>query len=102
MKLRSKLLTIVVVVFAAFIISAVVYGYIHYTDIRTDTLEETITDMNADLSEALEAKEDTWITNALQIAHNPIIERGMAREDRESCMVMPTANTPGSTMCRYI
>ncbi len=88
MKLRSKLLTIVVAVFAAFIVSAIVYGYIHYADIRTDTLEETITGMNADLSEALEAKEDTWITNALQIAHNPIIERGMAQGDRESCIAL--------------
>jgi methyl-accepting chemotaxis protein len=88
MKLRSKLLIIVVAVFVVFILSAIVYGYKQYTGIRTNTLEETVTGMNANLSEALEAKEATWITNALQIAHNPIIERGMAQGDRESCIAL--------------
>ncbi len=88
MKLRSKLLTIVVVVFTIFIISAFIYGYMHYVDIRTATIEETVAAMHTDFSEALQAKEDTWITNALQIAHNPIIERGMAQGDRESCIAL--------------
>ena len=88
MKLRSKLLTIVVAVFTIFILSAFIYGYMHYLDIRTATIEETVAAMNNDLSEALQAKEDTWITNALQIAHNPIIERGMAQGDRDSCIAL--------------
>lgn len=88
MKLRSKLLSIVVAVFTIFILSAIIYGYMQYSNIRTLTLEETAANMNADLSEALEAKEDTWISNALQIAHNPIIQRGMAQGDRQSCIAL--------------
>jgi methyl-accepting chemotaxis protein len=88
MKLRSKLLIIIAAVFTIFILSAFLYGYKQYTGIRTATLAETETAMNADLSEALESKEDTWITNALQIAHNPIIELGMAQGDRQSCIAL--------------
>src|SRR6056297_1911926 len=86
MKLRVKMLTVMVTVFVVFVIAGLAYGYIRYSEIRVSTLENTVSEMDTTLSEALAAKEDVWITNALMIAQNPIIAEGLAEKDRQSCI----------------
>ena len=86
MKLRVKMLTVMVTVFVVFVIAGLAYGYLRYSEIRSNTLESTVSEMNTTLFEALAAKEDVWITNALMIAQNPIVAAGLAERDRKSCI----------------
>ena len=62
------------------------YGVFQYTDIRESSLQRTVSQIRTQFSDALAAKKDVWLTNALQIAENPVIERAMRDGDRRTAI----------------
>ena len=56
--------------------------------VRSQTLESAARGFRADVEGQLAAKRDVWLTNALQIAENPLIVEAMATGDREAALAM--------------
>ncbi|MGM0532921.1 MAG: methyl-accepting chemotaxis protein [Campylobacterota bacterium] len=75
-----------VIFIASFVLAAVIaYFFVsqQLQTIKNDTLKQTHNELETALHDTLEAKKDTWLTNALQIAHNKNISRAAAAADRE-------------------
>ncbi|MGM0508431.1 MAG: methyl-accepting chemotaxis protein [Fusobacteriota bacterium] len=59
-------------------------GYFFEKNLHNDLLSETEEEIKLELEQALSSKKDVWITNALQIASNPLIQKSVYDKDRES------------------
>ena len=86
MGIRGKTTIIIVGITAVLIAALVPYSLIQYNSVRDDSLRQTAESMTTRLNDALSAKEDVWLTNALQIAENPVISRAMAERDRQTAI----------------
>ena len=88
MSIRAKALVTIVIVIGIMFTGLVPYGILQYRQIREATLERTVGDMTGRFTDVLSAKEDVWLTNALQVAENPVIERSLRDGDREAAITM--------------
>ncbi len=80
---------IIFILFGILIISSlIIIPYIlqKLSTIEDETLLRTSTSFKAELQNALIAKDKVWLTNALQIANNPLIEEAMSSGDRDTCI----------------
>ncbi len=85
MSIRKK---IIFVLFLVFLISSIVlvpYVFNKMSVIEKNSLMKTAKSFKTELKNSLIAKEKVWLTNALQIAKNPIIEKAMYNGDRSTC-----------------
>ena len=86
MGIRGKTTILIFALTAVLIAALMPYGIIQYNNVRQDSLEQTAGSMDTRFEDAMSAKEDVWLTNALQIANNPIIARAMQEQDRETAI----------------
>lgn len=86
MSIRGKSTIVIFVVIAVLLAGLVPYGLYQYNGIRESSLRRTVDQIRTQFSDALDAKKDVWLTNALQIAENPVIEQAMRDEDREAAI----------------
>ena len=86
MKVRTKVFIIFISMMLVFLVLSGTYAYVQVSNIRTTTLEDTRDLLISEFETAMSAKSDVWLTNALQIANNPIISRAMEEGDRQSCI----------------
>jgi len=80
---------IIFILFGIFILSSLIiipYVLNKLSTIEDETLLRTTTSFKAELQNALIAKDKVWMTNALQIANNPLIEEAMSSGDRDTCI----------------
>jgi len=88
MTIRTKT-TIMIVALVVLMLGVIVpYGMVKYKAIRQADLARTATQMKTYFTNALAAKKDVWLTNALQIAENPVIKQAMQTGDRASAIEM--------------
>ncbi len=87
-KLSTKILIILVIVSVIAVGINVVIGYTRLNKIKSNTLKSTSRDLKRQMQDSIKAKEKVWLTNALQIANNPIIQEAMYNKDRETCINM--------------
>ncbi|HMA60786.1 MAG TPA: methyl-accepting chemotaxis protein [Halanaerobiales bacterium] len=87
-KLSTKILLILVIVSVAAVGINVVIGYTRLNKIKNNTLKSTSRELKTQMQDSIKAKEKVWLTNALQIAHNPIIQEAMYNKDRKTCINM--------------
>jgi len=87
-KLSIKILLILVIVSVAAVGINVVIGYTRLNKIKNNTLKSTSRELKTQMQDSIKAKEKVWLTNALQIAHNPIIQEAMYNKDRKTCINM--------------
>jgi len=83
MGIRGKTVALLVTVFGLAMAIVVPYSLAQLRQIRNRTLSEAAANLRAEIAGAVSAKEDLWLTNALQIANNPQIVTAMADGDRE-------------------
>lgn len=88
MKIRTKVFTLFIVIVIVFLVLSGTYVFVQVSNIRGSTLRETADLLTDELETAMSSKADVWLTNALQIANNPIISDAMAGGDRQSCIEM--------------
>lgn len=86
MKIRGKILVLFSIIIVVFFAISVPYVYFQFVHIRENTFENTVETMKMELQNALSAKDDVWLTNALQLANNPIISEAMYEGDRQTCI----------------
>ncbi len=79
----KKMHIIFAVLFIVSLVVLSVFVYFQLNNIRLTELASTKNNMKTIFYNALNAKKDTWCTNALQIAFNPTIIDGMLSNDRE-------------------
>jgi len=83
MGIRGKALVVLTVVLVLLMGTMIPFGVFQYRAIRSQSIENTVTEFVSLLDDAMRAKEDVWLTNALQIAENPLIKEAVASGDRE-------------------
>ena len=86
MGIQGKTSILIFTLTAVLIAVLVPYGIVQYNNVQRDSLQETATSMETRFEDAMSAKEDVWLTNALQIANNPIIAQAMEERDRETAI----------------
>ncbi|MFP4268409.1 MAG: methyl-accepting chemotaxis protein [Spirochaetaceae bacterium] len=86
MKIRTKVFIIFISMMVVFLVLSGTYAYVQVSNIRNSTLQDTRDILVSEFETAMSAKADVWLTNALQIANNPIISRAMEEGDRQSCI----------------
>ncbi len=86
MGIRGKSTILIVAVIVLLVAVLVPYGVFQYREIRETSIERTVEQIVTRFEDALSAKEDVWLTNALQIAENPVIKRAMAEGNRETAV----------------
>lgn len=82
MNIRAKTLFLLLLLLAVILAIVIPYGYYQLTSIREATLQRTSEQMQAQMTSTLRAKEDVWLTNALQLANNPVLEQAMQEGNR--------------------
>lgn len=82
MSIRGKTLLAVLLIIAVLLGATIPYGVYQFGQIRGETLTDTAGQLRTKLEDALSAKRDVWLTNALQIANNPLVLEAVARGDR--------------------
>ena len=87
-KLSTKILLILVIVSVAAVGINVFIGYTRLNKIKNNTLKSTSRELKTQMRDSIKAKEKVWLTNALQIANNPIIQEAMYDKDRKTCINM--------------
>lgn len=91
MGIRGKSLLILILVMVILLGLGIPYGLVQFDRIRRQSLDRTVESLEITLSDALRAKEDVWLTNALQIAANPLIQSAYLEGDREAAFEILTA-----------
>ncbi|MGM0501010.1 MAG: methyl-accepting chemotaxis protein [Bacillota bacterium] len=86
LKIKKKFLLILSVIAVTSIIIIALIGYWGLNGLENDVVDSTVSEMEKELNDALKAKEKVWLTNALQIANNPIIQESMAQGNREEAI----------------
>jgi methyl-accepting chemotaxis protein len=86
MGIQGKTSILIFTLTAVLIAALVPYGIVQYNNVQRDSLQQTATSMETRFEDAMSAKEDVWLTNALQIANNPIIAQAMEERDRETAI----------------
>jgi len=88
MSIRNKSLLVILLVIVILFAGLVPYGLIQYGEIREASLNRSVESFTSRFTDALEAKQDVWLTNALQIAENPVIRRALGEDDRPAAIEM--------------
>jgi len=86
MGIRGKTSILIFALTAVLIAALVPYGVVQYNNVQQDSLQQTATSMETRFEDAMSAKEDVWLTNALQIAKNPIVAQAMEERDRQTAI----------------
>ncbi|HDQ15327.1 MAG TPA: methyl-accepting chemotaxis protein, partial [Sediminispirochaeta sp.] len=86
MKIRKKLFFAILAAILVMVLYSLGFGYFQFSGIREKTLADKAQILETELDNALKAKNDVWLTNALQIANNPIIQEAMAQGDRRTAI----------------
>lgn len=86
--IRTKIVLMLIIIFGTSMM--VLFPYIIYQlkNIESIIITDQSKSMKVDLTNAMEAKKKVWLTNALQIANNPIIVKAMAEGDRRTCIAI--------------
>ncbi|HKK47750.1 MAG TPA: methyl-accepting chemotaxis protein [Alkalispirochaeta sp.] len=86
MGIRGKGLVVLFGVLIALLAVVVPLGWMQYSQIENQTLSDTAETFRRTLGSELSAKSDVWLTNALQIAENPMIIDAIAENDRQAAI----------------
>ena len=86
MKLSLKILVLLLLISFVAVGINLFIGFSRLSNIKQDTFQNTTNKLKTQLENSLRAKEKVWLTNALQIANNPIIKEAMYNDDRETCI----------------
>jgi len=82
MKMRRKTGLLLLAVYLLFMAVTIPIGVVYMGQIQRGSMASQAEEMRERVEMAVQAKVDVWLTNALQIAANPIISRAMAVGDR--------------------
>ncbi|MFO8042636.1 MAG: methyl-accepting chemotaxis protein [Alkalispirochaeta sp.] len=88
MGIRGKGLVVLFGVLLLLLAVVLPLGWLQYSRIADQTLSDTAETFRRTLDSELSAKSDVWLTNALQIAENPMIVEAMATGDRDSAIAI--------------
>ena len=83
MDIKKKVIAIFLTVGVVVIILAGLFAKYEFSVLTNKQLDSTRKKLEIELENALQAKEKVWLTNALQIANNSIIQEAMANGNRE-------------------
>ncbi len=86
LSIRKKIVFVLVIVLIVSNLILIPYVLKKLSLIESDTLLKKATAFKTELQNSLIAKNKVWLTNALQIAKNPVIEEGMFNVDRDKCI----------------
>lgn len=84
MGIRTKSLLILILVMVLLLGLGIPYGLVQFNRIQQQTLNRTVESLEVALNDAMRAKSDVWLTNALQIAFNPLIRQAFRDGDRQA------------------
>ena len=82
MNLKKKIVAIFLVIGLIVIVLAGIFAQFEFSHLTDQQLDKTTATMKQELENALNAKEKVWLTNALQIANNSIIQEAIANNNR--------------------
>ena len=82
MKLSMKILAVMVLGLSAIAILTMPYVYNELFELQRVTIRNQAKELRIKTKELLEAKKKVWLTNALQLATNPLIKDAMLHRDR--------------------
>ncbi|MFZ5570308.1 MAG: bacteriohemerythrin [Thermodesulfobacteriota bacterium] len=85
MGVRTRLIITLTSITAVFLAAGIPYFWAQQSTIRQEVLENKAALMARTLDDALTAKKEVWLTNALQLANNPLIQEAMSSGDRKRC-----------------
>lgn len=88
MGIKAKALIVLLGVLVLLLAAVVPMGLIQYARIRDQTLEDAAAGFRSAVEAQLKGKSDVWLTNALQIAENPVVIESMASGDRETLIAI--------------
>ena len=86
MKIRRKIILFLGVSVILFFMVIVPYIYLQTERNRTNLITDNLKHFNSQLNTLLNDKKDVWLTNALQIAYNPLISDALYNNNREKCI----------------
>jgi len=86
LSIRKKIIFVLIIVFILSNLILIPYVLKKLSSIEKQTLLKSVNRFKIELRNSLLAKNKVWLTNALQVAKNPIIEDGMYNENREQCI----------------
>lgn len=84
MGIRGKSLVVLSIVLVALLATLIPFGVLQFRQIRDQSIAGTVNEFDAVLNDALVAKGDVWLTNALQIAENPLVRESLVTDDRDT------------------
>ena len=88
MKLGKKIAILMLSIFIVSIVINIIVVFYELSHIKTQTLQYAADSFRIQLNNCLVAKKKVWLTNAIQIAKNPIIQKGMYENDRNTCIML--------------
>jgi type II secretory pathway pseudopilin PulG len=88
MGIKGKALIVLLGVLVLLLAAVVPMGLIQYARIRDQTLDDAAVGFRSAVEAQLQGKSDVWLTNALQIAENPVVVEAMATGDRETLITI--------------
>ncbi|MFW5695314.1 MAG: methyl-accepting chemotaxis protein [Alkalispirochaeta sp.] len=88
MGIRGKGLVVLFSVLILLLAVVLPLGWFQYSRIADQTLSDTADAFRRTLESELSAKRDVWLTNALQIAENPMIVDAMDDDDRQAAIAI--------------
>ncbi len=83
MKLSRKFLTINLSVLAILLAVVLAIGFSYYNNIKTESIQKKVEETQQVYRDALEAKKEIWIGNALLIANNPQVKNCLLDTNRQ-------------------
>jgi methyl-accepting chemotaxis protein len=83
MKISSKVFAIMLAGLGLILLITIPLLQYQLSNVRENTLQQQSDLFRSKIDEALEAKKKVWLTNALQIANNPIITESMRDRERQ-------------------
>ena len=88
MNIRGRTILLALSVLVVGLGAAVALGLNMFSATRARSYRQTREILHDELNELLAAKSDVWLTNALQIARNPVIFNAMTTGNRESAVTL--------------
>lgn len=83
MKIKMKLIVMSLTGFIAIFTVSLIGTLLYYNHAKDIEIGNTVANIRKTFDEAMNAKNDVWQTNALQVANNPAVIEAMLKGDRE-------------------
>lgn len=84
--IRGRFVLTIAAIMIIFVTAGLFYLWNQKNTLNARILKNTAADIQKTFNSALNAQKNIWLTNALQLANNPIIQKAMHERNRQECM----------------